>query len=324
MAVLPSALTRNWTLKLASLGLAVFLWAVVRAEPTGRETLAEVPVRVQVGDLDWTLAEAPEPTTVEVRFAGPVQEILRLSRTGTSVRIPVDRVASEDTVVQLRRDWVVLDGAAGLVVDDIVPSTVRLRLARNVTEPRPVAVRTRGQLPAGLGLAAPLSTSPQVVRLRGPEPEVAAVDSVPTVSLDLGRLGSSGLLQLPVDTSGMGGLVVNPLEVQLRVQVDSVAERVFDEVPVNLPPDAPSDLLVEPGWVAVRLVGPRSLLMRQSADSIELRLRLGPEGPPGPGEARRVSVDVVTSPGMIRTVPRPDSVTVRRPGGDEGAGGRPG
>lgn len=314
MAVLPSALTRNWTLKLASLGLAVFLWAVVRAEPTGRETLTEVPVRVQVGDLDWTLNRPPTPATVDVSFAGPVREILRLDRTGTSLRIPLDVVTSEDTVVQLRRDWVVLDGATGLVVDDIVPATVRLSLARNVTQPRPVAVRARGRLPEALGLAAPLSTSPSVVRLRGPAGAVASMDSVPTVSVDLGRIGSSRVLELQVDTSGMGGVSVTPREVQLRVQVDTVMERFRSGVPVELPEGVDGDLVVEPARLGLRIVGPRVLLVRPEMQRIRLVARLDAELLPGPGEERRVAVDVLDAPGLVRARPTSDSVTVRRPG----------
>lgn len=315
MAVLPSALTRNWSLKLASLGLAVFLWAVVRAEPTGRETLAGVPVRVQVGDLDWTLEDEPAPAAVEVHFAGPVREILRLNRTGTSVLVPLERVTSEDTVVQLRRDWVVMDGATGLVVDDIVPATVRLSLARVVSEPRPVAVRTRGELPEELGLAAPLSTSPPVVVLRGPAGEVAAVDSVPTVSVDLGRLTGSGVLELPVDTAGMGGLVVNPLEVQLRVQVDTVMERFISGVEVELPEGADPSLVVEPASLGVNLIGPRTLLVRPEARAVRLVARLPSGAAPEPGQSIRVPVAVVDAPGLVRSRPGADSVTVRRPGG---------
>jgi hypothetical protein len=321
VAVLPRALTRNWTLKLASLGLAIFLWAVVRADPPGRETLTEVPVRVQIGDLDWTLDGVPEPATVDVSFAGPVRQVLRLDRSGTVVRVPLPEVTNPDTVIQLRRDWVVMDGAAGLVVDDIVPATVRLALTRNVAEPRPVAVRVRGELPDELGLAAPLSTSPSVVRLRGPASRIEAVDSVPTVSLDLGRISTSGVLELPVDTGGMAGVSVSPTEVQLRVQVDTIMERYRSAVPVELPPGSGSDAVVEPERLGITLVGPRTLLMRPEASRVRLVARLGPEGVPPPGSARRVPVDVVDAPGLVRTTPSADSVTVRRP--PVGEGGRP-
>ena len=42
----PELLTRNWTLKLAALGLAVLLWSVVKAEAPVRVTIPDVPVEV--------------------------------------------------------------------------------------------------------------------------------------------------------------------------------------------------------------------------------------------------------------------------------------
>jgi hypothetical protein len=45
-----SNLFHNWRLKLSALGLALFLWAVVQAEPSNRETFSSVPVRVEIAD----------------------------------------------------------------------------------------------------------------------------------------------------------------------------------------------------------------------------------------------------------------------------------
>lgn len=95
MGLLPRTVAQNGTLKLASLGLALFLWAVVRVEPADRQELTDVPVRVQVGDLDWSLSGSPEPASVRVRFAGPVREVLRLDREGTAVRVPLEQVTSD-------------------------------------------------------------------------------------------------------------------------------------------------------------------------------------------------------------------------------------
>ena len=55
------ALSQNWRLKLAALGLSVFLWALVQTEPSNQETFASVPVMVQVSDTGWTTSGAPSP-----------------------------------------------------------------------------------------------------------------------------------------------------------------------------------------------------------------------------------------------------------------------
>ena len=47
---LPGILTRNWTLKLVAIVLAVLLWLIVRVEAPDRQSIPSVPVVVQVSD----------------------------------------------------------------------------------------------------------------------------------------------------------------------------------------------------------------------------------------------------------------------------------
>src|SRR5690606_24525037 len=83
-----SRLVHNWRLKLSALGLSLFLWAVVQAEPSNRETFTSVPVRVEVADTGWVLSEAPNPSSVEIQLGGVTREIIRLAREGTTLRVP--------------------------------------------------------------------------------------------------------------------------------------------------------------------------------------------------------------------------------------------
>jgi hypothetical protein len=111
------------------------------------------------------------------------------------------------------------------------------------------------------------------------------------------------------------------MEVQLRVQVDTVMERFRSAVPVELPPGVGGDLVVEPARLGVNLEGPRILLVRPEVDAIRLVARIDPELLPGPGEARRVPVDILDAPGLVRTRATEDSVTIRRPGGADATPG---
>ncbi len=157
MGVLPKVVTHNASLKAAALVGAVFLWAIAPTDRTQSESLSSVPVRVQVADLNWALAEQPFPSEVEVRFSGPTRDLIRLAREGTSVRIPIQAVASSDTSITLRRDWVVIDGASGLVVEEILPSQIQLSFEPVVSAALAVELRTEGELPEGLAFAQPLA-----------------------------------------------------------------------------------------------------------------------------------------------------------------------
>ena len=110
-------LVHNWRLKLSALGLAILLWALVQTEPREAQTVDGVPVVVDVADTAWTASGLPQPATVELRLSGPTGEIIRLSRSGTVLRVPVAHVGSSDTLVTLRRDWVELGAGSGLYVE---------------------------------------------------------------------------------------------------------------------------------------------------------------------------------------------------------------
>lgn len=325
MSGLAQTLGRNWTLKLSAFGLALFLWAVVQAEPTEREILSSVPVRVQVGDLGWTLAGDPEPGEVQVRFAGPARQIVELNREGASVRVPVATVTSADTVVALRRDWVVLEGGTGLVVQDIVPGSVRLRFEESRQVALPLSVRTRGTLPAGLALAAPIGLTPAVVRVRGPARVVEALDSVPLLPLDLASVSASGMVEVPVDTAGLEGLTLTPVRAQLGLRVEAAAERLLPSVPVVVEGPAAAALEVDPGTLAVTIRGARGRLDAAVLDSIRVEVAASLVQDVVPGEARRVPVRVRGVPALLDAQAEADSVTVRRPrasqAGDSGGAG---
>lgn len=316
MSVLPAVVTRNWTLKLASLGLAVFLWAVVRAEPPDREILTEVPVLVQIGDLDWREAAPPEPATVQVRFSGPARQIIGLNRQATAIRVPLAEVSSPDTTVQLRRDWVVVEGASGLVVEDVLPATVLLHLERTQVDAVPVALVTRGRPPSGYALAGPVTVSPPVVRLRGSESRLAAVDSVRTRPLELDDLTRSGPVTVPLDTTGLGDLSFAVLAVEAVVRIEEAMDRVLPPIPVEVEGPAAAGLEVEPAALPVTVRGAAS--RTAEADLSGLRLVVSDEDVLDlePGEERRVPVRVAGLDDPFLTVlTESDSVTVRRPVG---------
>lgn len=321
MSGLARVLRHNWTLKLSSFGLAVFLWAVVQAEPVEREMLSAVPVRVQVGDMGWALAGDPEPSEVQVRFAGPARQILDIDREGPMVRVPIETVTGSDTVIQLRRDWVVVDGGATLVVQEIVPSSVRLRFEASRQVAVPLSVRTRGELPRGIALAAPIGLTPQVVRVRGPARLVADLDSIPLLPLDLASVNGSGMVEVAVDTAGLAGLLLTPLAAQLGIRVEDAVERLLPSVPVEVEGPAAAALEVQPTTVPVTLRGARGPLDAAEPDSVRVEVPAARVQDIMPGESRRVEVRVRGVPNLLRAELAQDSVTVRRPAPSDGAEG---
>ena len=317
MALVPRIVARNWRLKLAALGLAVVLWALVRSEPASQGNLFTVPVRAQVGDLNWTLAGEPNPPTVQVRFRGPTSDLIRLAREGTTLRLPLDSVSGADTVVQLRREWVQVGAGSGLVVEDVAPASVRLVLQRTASRLLPLRVTITGQLPPGLALAAPLGLNPQVVGVRGAAQRVRGLDSVALLPLDLNGVSGSGIYPVDVDTTGLGDLLITPRSATVGIRLEPSIERELTAVPVV--PEAEGDssslagsLTIVPAVIQVRLGGARTPVAGTRAE--EVRAVVPSEALVGlePGQERRVLIRLRGIPALVLGTAAVDSVTVRR------------
>jgi len=324
VATTNQALTHNWRLKLAALGLSVFLWALVQTEPSNQETFASVPVLVQVADTGWTTSGAPNPSTVEVRLGGPAREIIRLAREGTSIRIPVGMVGSQDTVIALRREWVELGQRSGLSVESLSPSTIRVSFEEAQTRLVPIAPRLVGRVRDHLALAAPIEFSPQIVRVRGPRSRVEGLDSLRLAAFDLSDVSRSGAFTIGIDTTGLLGASVVPTTATVGVQVEDMVERVLDGITVQAVSDpGEAEVVADPATIQVRLAGARTLVM--SVDPERLRAWVPPEYLQGmaPGEERVVNVRIEGVPGLVTAIPGNDRITVRRMIDQAGLPGEP-
>ncbi len=312
MALSTRVLFHNWRLKLTALGLAVLLWAIAQTD-RNTETVPAVPVVVEVSDTLWTASGPPDPGFVELRLSGPAREIIRLAREGTTVRVPVGEVGTPDTVVTLRRDWVVLAEGSGLTVESMSPSAVQVTLEQADTRVVPISVTTQGQLPDRLALASPIGLNPTVVRIRGPASRVEGIDSVPLRPLDLSTVGASGVFELPVDTMATRGLRVLPAIATVGIRVEEEVERVLTGVPVVASMEVDeAEMEVSPATVDVTLRGARTLV--GAVDAADLRAWVAPELLRGmvPGEERRVPVRVDGVPGLVSSAIPEELVTVRR------------
>jgi hypothetical protein len=317
LRVIPRIVSRNWRLKVAAVALAVVLWALVRADPAQRSDVFAVAVHADVADPGWTLAADPDPGTVQVRFRGPTGDLIRLAREGTSLSIPLDSVAGADTLVLLRRDWVAIARGSGLVVEDISPPSVHVKLEPTLSTLVPIRVITRGEPPDGLALAAPIGLNPQYVRLRGAGRRVRAIDSISLEPIDLDEVSASGIYDVDVDTVGLGDLIVMPTVASLAIRLEPSLERELTAVPVVALPDSAAEalrdsLVMVPPTVLVRLAGARTPVTGTDSAAIRAVVPWEELVGIGPGQERRVSIRLRGVPALVRGVAAVDSVTVRR------------
>jgi len=310
---LVGALARNGRLKVAAVGLALFLWVLVRVETPGQRDLL-VPVDIQLDDPGWMVVGDPVPAVVLVRFRGPQTEMFRLNGfDGMSMAVPITDVSDEEMVIPLQPGWVAVDGYRGVQVEGIVPSAINVQLDRLVTRTVPVRVSTRGNLPADLALTRPLSLTPNVVRVSGPASLVERLDTLDIAPVDLSDVGEQATRETVVDTAGMGRMTVVPYALTLRVPAEESIERVIEGVPVIVDPVIGSGRFeVSPEVVQITVRGARSRVSGMEAEFLRAVVPSYAIGDLGVVEERRVPVVVEGVPSYVFVVPGADTVAVRR------------
>jgi YbbR domain-containing protein len=284
------AFTRNWTLKVAALGIALMLWLTVRFEAPTQQEIRNVPVRVDLNDPGWTLLDTSEPGGVSVRFRGPWGELARIAAERPTIVVPLGQVFDGDTAVVLQASWVRFGDRPGVVVEGLNPGVVRLRLEPIQRLTLPTAVRLTGALPDTLALAQLPAPTVTELRIFGPRSRTDGLDSIPLLPLDLSRIAGSGAVPVLVDTARISGVQVQPISLEVEFRVERRAERRLSDVPVIVS-DPLLGLEVEglPRALPVRITGAPSLLQRLDPTALRLVVDLDPGSMPAPGLSFDVS-----------------------------------
>ena len=311
---LPGILARNWRLKISALVLAAILWVTMRLSDDRPERLAipAVEVRVEHVHRDWYLAEAPSPSAVQMSVSGPLGDILRVAMSRPRVAIRVDSVASADSVLTLVRDWVTGVDRNKVTIEDLHPSTVRLSFGRIKEEEIPVSVRLTGELPEALALTGRPRANLLFVNVRGPAPQVDALQTVFLAPFDLSRLEGAGKFDVAVDTVGLEGLALSPNTATLTVDAAPKRTRALAPLEIALPAGAAS-LVLEPAVATVTLVGAGEVLERVEETAIGVRVATDAEAmlaAIGEHGQARVALEVYGLPAFVAAEISPDSATV--------------
>lgn len=309
----PLFVVRNWRLKAAALALAVLLWATMRLrddEPLNLD-VHDVAVQVSEGlDADWVLVGPPSPAAVRITLTGSQGDLFRAGMSRPVIVVPADSVAAEDWVTEFNPDWVRNIDRSRVAVGDIVPSTVRLRFERNVSQWIPVSVRYSGTPPEGIALAGDPAVNPLLVRVHGPASAVATLQAVFTEPFDLGSVEASGQFAVALDTSGLAGLSVAPATTTLEIGVGAKEQREMGPMAVDMPV---AGLVAEPGEVAVILYGESEMLAATDPTSLRVRISMDPavmRAQAGRGPVR-LPIELSGLPRWVEAEMDADSVTVR-------------
>jgi YbbR domain-containing protein len=302
------ALTFNWRLKLAALGLAVLIWAAVSAEQV---TSQWIPVRIDpvVRDPEFVLTGAPDPAEVRVRFSGPGRELWELAIDRPTIVLPLTDIGNRRAFA-LDASMLRIPSGLSVNVQDIRPAVVRVDVQRLASRVVPVRARLAARSTQRYVLDGDLEVLPAEVRVTGPADRLAALDSVSTRSFNIVPDDSTFSQEVLLDTAGMEGLSFSRNRVRVSGPVDVRAERSVGSVPVSVP----EGMMATPGQVEVGVSGAERVLTRVFASGV--RAVVPRDSLPPVLPAQGVDVPVVldglppgatgrANPARVRVQPRP-------------------
>jgi len=154
-----------------------------------------------------------------------------------------------------------------------------------------------------------VSIAPTVARLVGPNKNLAAIDSVTTVSTEITSVSGAFSRAVPIDTAPLGIVRISPKQVTVTGEMGILAERIFAGIPVETGAGAVTSFIVTPPRVSVAVRGPQGRVQALTRDSVRVLAHITGSAAGAAGAVARITV--IAPPGITAHA-TPDSVTVRR------------
>lgn len=294
---------KNWPIKLTALALAAILWGATAAQEPATQ-LVDVRLEVVPPEGRALAAELPE---VKALYAGRTRELIKLYRQPPRVHkvIPDTLTGATYTLEVSLADLSVLEGA-DVRAQAIEPRVFTVVLDDVFQRSVPVIPQVTVIPDSGYEQFGDVRAEPGSVVVRGPEEIVRGAVGVNTVPLELSGVTEPLTRTLPLDTASLGVLHVSHTEVQISVEVASVADRVIMGVPVTIQPGGAGAWASDPPAVMVTVRGRAERLAQLTRDSLRVVADVT-----GVRPDIAVALQVIPPDGLTAWV-TPDSSVIRR------------
>ncbi len=283
--------SKEWLLKLISLGVAMMLWYYV-----GGEDIVEknVLVPIEVINLPNNLVISNKhKRNVEVTVRGPRSQIIEMGKDQEARQIDLSKATPGTLVEPIENESVPVP--RGLEVLRVQPSSIILSLDKLIEKEFPINPVTTGEVMPGFVLE-DLTIRPESITINGPQTILSQVDVLKTTPINISGLSESIQLQIP--------LVLNEDLVDLIGETSVTADFTVDyDTVVKTIEDMPVIVVVqgyvqemEPALVDVTLKIP-TILDEKGMDYGDLiTVTAVPED--RPPDSGRLKVQVVPSPDL--------------------------
>lgn len=187
--------TRDWKLKLVSLGLAMGLWLLlVPAEKTSSEKSLTVPLETRNVPAGLEIVERPVPT-IDVTLRAPKRLLGEIGPSSLVAALDLERATVLQQEYALNASMIAMPQGAEVV--KISPSKVTVKLERTAEALLQVHATVRGKPASGFRVTR-IEIEPTKVAVQGPESRVKAGDGAVTAPVDVTGLAQSTIFDADI------------------------------------------------------------------------------------------------------------------------------
>jgi YbbR domain-containing protein len=178
-----SVIGKNLPLKILSILLAVFLWAIISGGSGGgmMEISLGVPVELHNIPKDMDVLQAPVER-VDVRFSGPRRIVSKLSHQGITIPLDLSGAHVGETTFELFTSDIKVPER--VTVTRVSPSNINVVLERIEKKRIPVVLQTDGIPSPGYKLGKPTVT-PSTVEVKGPASIISSINFIMTSAVSI-------------------------------------------------------------------------------------------------------------------------------------------
>jgi YbbR domain-containing protein len=293
------SLKRNRLLKLFSILLAIVLWFTVSGE---ERTETTINMSLDLVNLHKNLMATNEvPPAIQVRVVGPRSTVNNLSQARLTQTLDLNGYKSGRHTFSLGPNSLSLP--RGVQVVRIQPNPITLTLATTITRTLPIKPVLENNPAEGYELVS-VNTRPAQVTVKGPSTELAELQFISTLPIDLSFLKEHTVIATDLDFKNLHLALKDPVPILAEIQIGpKTLTRTFSGIPILS--DSPA-AKISPAQVTLTLKGPWPLVHDLKPEALKPRVDTGNLTP---GRHRRtVSVDLPNGVSLERS--RPDTVTV--------------
>jgi YbbR domain-containing protein len=290
---------RNKLLKLLSILLAIALWFAVSGEERTETTLN---MALELVNLHHTLMVTSEvPPSIQVRVIGPRSIVTNLSQTRLTETLDLAGYKIGRHNFYLGPNS--FSFPRGVQVIRIQPNPINLTLAATMTQTLPIKPILENNPPEGYQVLS-AHTRPAQVTVKGPYPELAELNFLPTLPIDLSHLKEHTIIATDLDFKNLHLTLKEPAPILADIMIGpKTLTRTFAKVPV-LP--GPQPARVSPAQVSLTIKGPWPVVKGLTPEDLQAKVDTRNLSP----GRHRLIISVELPGGVSLVHSRPSAVTV--------------